>query len=384
MVTTPKDIPRDNTQIRDATYRPLCDPQQQASQPFLLPLSSQGGGGNGRSHGRLAPVSALCIPTHSSASQGSKENPEVRGGGNFDSPSLAQEAMVFQHNSTVNKPPFHSTHFSRPSFTGPDTPSRPRMVEFDRMEIERRALEERGLNSEITDTILSSRRESTKRLYNITWKAFVRWCRRKKRFYMRPSLNDILEFLQENVRQGLRPNTLRWQTTAIATVVQQVEGYLLTRNPLVVRFLKGATVKAPPQVHRFPSWNLNIVLQTLTRTPFKPIRSIPIRMLALKTIFLVAITSARRVSELGALSVRADLCVFHKDMVVLCTDPTFQPKRDPVFYMSQEICLPTFFRNARNKRELRWHKLVVRRTLRTYIRRTEPLRKTDCLFINVQ
>ena len=151
-----------------------------------------------------------------------------------------------------------------------------------------------------------------------------------------------------------------------------------------MRFLKGATARASPQVHRFPSWNLNIVLQTLTSAPFEPVRSIPLRMLALRTIFLVAITSARRVSELGALSVRTDLCVFHKDKVVLRTDPTFRPKRDSIFHMTQEICLPTFFLKARNERERRWHKLDVRRTLKAYVRHTDSLRKSDFLFINVQ
>ena len=141
---------------------------------------------------------------------------------------------------------------------------------------------------------------------------------------------------------------------------------------------------APPQVHRFPSWNLNVVLHALTGIPFEPIRTIPLRMLALKALFLVAITSARWVSELGALSIREDLCIFHKDKVILRTDPTFRPKRDSIFHISQEICLPTFFHRTSNEQEKIWHKLDVQRTLRIYIKRTASFRQSDTLFIYVQ
>ena len=201
---------------------------------------------------------------------------------------------------------------------------------------------------------------------------------------MRPTLADVLEFLQEGLKQGLRPATLKRQSAALATVIQSLEGFPLTKHPLVIRFLKGATALAPPQIHRFPSWNLNLVLQSLTTTPFEPVKNIPLRMLTMKTLFLVAITSARRVSELGALSTRKDLCVFHKDKVVLGTDPAFQPKRDSPFHLSQEICLPTFFPRATSDRERCWHKLDVRWSLRVYLKRTQSLRSTDNLFINIQ
>ena len=384
MVTSSESVLRNIKQIRNTTIRPLRHPQQQTGQPVPLSLSPQGSGGNGCSNYRLAPDITVCLSSYPSDSQGPKETSGVRSGGNPGSPTLAQEAMILQRSSTVSRPSPLPTRLARPSLSGPDLSPRPRMVELDRLAIEWKALEDRVLSKNITDTILSSRRDSTKRIYNITWKAFVRWCHRKKRFYMRPSLIVILEFLQEGIQQGLRPNTLRCQTAAIATVVQWVEDYPLTKHPLMVRFLKRAVARAPPQVHRFPSWNLNIVLQTLTSMPFEPIRSIPLGMLALKTMFLVAITSARRVSELGALSVRLDLFIFHSDKVVLRTDPTFRPKRDSIFHMSQEICLPTFLANARNDREHRWHKLDVRRSLKAYIKRAGSLRKSDCLLVNVQ
>uniref|UniRef100_A0A8D0HP65 AKT interacting protein n=1 Tax=Sphenodon punctatus TaxID=8508 RepID=A0A8D0HP65_SPHPU len=43
-------------------------------------------------------------------------------------------------------------------------------------------------------------------------------------------------------------------------------------------------------------------------------------------VFLIAVTSARRVSEIGALSIDPAFCVFRKESVLLRLDPTFLPK----------------------------------------------------------
>lgn len=50
----------------------------------------------------------------------------------------------------------------------------------------------------------------------------------------------------------------------------------------------------------FHQGNLNLVLSILHNSPLEPIRYIPLIFLTLKVIFLIAITSARRVSELAA------------------------------------------------------------------------------------
>ncbi|KAM7150820.1 chromodomain-helicase-DNA-binding protein 6 [Macrochelys suwanniensis] len=75
--------------------------------------------------------------------------------------------------------------------------------------------------------------------------------------------------------------------------------------------------------------------------------------LSWKTAFLVAITSARRVSELRALTSEPPYTVFHKD----------KPHASP--------------------REQQLHSLDVRRALAFYIERTKPFRKTTQLFVAV-
>lgn len=59
----------------------------------------------------------------------------------------------------------------------------------------------------------------------------------------------------------------------------------------------------PPQTIRVSWWDLNLVLEYLTVPPFKPMEHSDLKWLLLKTVFLLAITLAKRVGELHAVSV---------------------------------------------------------------------------------
>lgn len=59
----------------------------------------------------------------------------------------------------------------------------------------------------------------------------------------------------------------------------------------------------PPCRVVIPQWNLNTELGSLCEFPFEPLSSADIKWLSLKTAFLLAITSAKHVSELHVLSV---------------------------------------------------------------------------------
>lgn len=56
-----------------------------------------------------------------------------------------------------------------------------------------------------------------------------------------------------------------------------------------------------------------MVLQALVGEPFEPLRTASLQFLTLKVAFLIAITLERRISELGAISTRANLYMFHDD-----------------------------------------------------------------------
>ena len=59
-----------------------------------------------------------------------------------------------------------------------------------------------------------------------------------------------------------------------------------------------------PQDLRPPAWDVALVLQSLTNQPYEPIRETEELFFAQKTLFLIALASAKRVGELHALSYR--------------------------------------------------------------------------------
>ncbi|KAF7246303.1 Chromodomain-helicase-DNA-binding protein 7 [Varanus komodoensis] len=82
-----------------------------------------------------------------------------------------------------------------------------------------------------------------------------------------------------------------------------------------------------------------------------------LRLLSWKVAFLVAITLARRASELSALRVDPPYLNFHKEKVVLRTDSAFLPKVATAFHINQDIVLPAFFPSPSTPIEKSLHSL---------------------------
>ncbi len=63
-------------------------------------------------------------------------------------------------------------------------------------------------------------------------------------------------------------------------------------------------MRLKPRVRsRVPPWDLAVVLEALCKPPFEPIEEVSERLLTLKTVLLLAISSLKRVGDLQALSV---------------------------------------------------------------------------------
>lgn len=258
------------------------------------------------------------------------------------------------------------------------------MAPADRLAFERQSLSRINYPPEVIDIMQASRRASTNRIYDATWRAFCSWCGESGLDPASVTIPDILRFLRVGLLKGLTPNTLRRQVAALSSVLSCGGLTSLACHPGVRQFLRGASNIRPPVVHRYPTWDLTKVLQALTREPFEPLRDSSLRFLSLKVAFLVAITSARRISELAALSARPDLCVFHSNRVVLRLDPSFLPKVNSWFHRAQELVLPDFCPNPAHALERQWRTLDVRRALRIYLKRTSPFRRTESLFVSFQ
>ena len=214
---------------------------------------------------------------------------------------------------------------------------------------------------------------------------FESWCEENQTDPLSCGSRQILPFLQEQLDRGKAFSTLRGMVAAIKAARIGESRLSANCSNLVALFLKGARrlrvqVRAPP----VPPWDLGMVLEALQRAPFEPIESVNLKWLSLKTAFLLAVTSAKRIGELQALSVHRDLYRFRPDDggVVLRPNPAFLPKILSETHLNQVIELSPFFdlQSTGVQRQDR-SPLCPVRALEAYIRATRAHRVTDQLFV---
>ena len=191
---------------------------------------------------------------------------------------------------------------------------------------------------------MDSRAPSTRALYANRWKMFTKWCEAQREVPECSSVPIILHFLKSLLERKLSASTLRVYVAAISSRHVKVDSQTVGSHSLVTRFLKGAQRRNPPQAVTVPSWDLPLVLGALRLSPFEHLDPAPVKWLSAKVAFLLEIASAKRVSELHALSVSEQCIHWNSDGtgVALWPNPSFFPKRLPSAHYNQVIELAAY------------------------------------------
>lgn len=248
------------------------------------------------------------------------------------------------------------------------------------MEVERQGWRRRGFPEHLAVALQGSRRPSTLQSYDRHWSNFSRWCVALDFSPLGCSLQVVLQFLWEGFEKGLAVSTLRAQWAAVRAF-RSPWGNLSDVEDLVSRLFRSFSLSRPVVRPSFPLWDLPLVLRALVSPPFEPLSEVDIKFVTLKVVFLVAITSARRLGELGALMAREPFLSFSEDGVVLRLDSSFVPKVSSQFHRSQELVLPALGSVMDSPGDPPWSLLDVCRALRVYLERTASFRKSDSLFV---
>ncbi len=150
----------------------------------------------------------------------------------------------------------------------------------------------------------------------------------------------------------------------------------LGMHNLIRTFLKGVSRLRPSRKGMVPQWDLNLVLSSLSCAPFEPLTNAAVKWLSLKSAFLLAIATARRVSELHALSVSPQCLRWGPEckQVTLWPNPAFLPKVLSLQYVNKPIIISAFTDDHRSV-------LCPVRALRQYVGVTAAWRATDQLFV---
>ena len=150
-----------------------------------------------------------------------------------------------------------------------------------------------------------------------------------------------------------------------------VEGVTLSLHPTMVLWRKGIERRKGLTRSLVPPWSLELVLAALKKAPYEPLRLADNKHLTWKVSFLVAITSARRASEIHALRVDSPYLAFSSTTVTLFTDLGFLPKVPSQFHASTPIELPALHDEDDGSLRL----LCVRRALKYYVERVRAYRQ---------
>lgn len=365
--------------LRQSRSGSFCVQRDDKLPPLVLPSRPFQPTGTGRTGTRLAQRSPLRL---SSTSLGVPHSPQSLQGGTQTppgSPLLAREDMV----STAAQALLRLANAS-PLQEGPIVPVGGADIASQPQPFTALGLAATGPGSDFCEfgadvrrTLRSARAPSTQLLYANRWRLFEKWCQTNGRDPVHCPVSDILSFLQELLNRGRSPSTLKVYVAAISCWHVNVDGVTVGSNKTVSLFLKGARRLRPFRRPVVPTWDLGMVLDALKSAPFEPMTEVGLKWLSMKTAFLLAMVSAKRVGELQALSVHESCCRWNPDRsgVSLWPDPTFVPKVVSSMSGTQPLQLARFDTGATHEH------LCPVRALDLYIRTTSTFRKTDRLFV---
>ncbi|XP_074840674.1 uncharacterized protein LOC142007924 [Carettochelys insculpta] len=298
-------------------------------------------------------------------------------------PSLGLTTLVLDHPGDVHSCPGGASAASGSADTGGGetaTSQSPGAASHS-MEAPRLRPIELACSKPVREVLLNSRKPSTRVAYVAKWKRFTLWATQKRVSLGEAPIPCILDYLLALSQTGPSLSSLKVHLAAILVFHPGGDGrFSVFSDPVVKRFMKGMERVKPQVWGPLPTWDLNLVWSKLMAPPFEPLASCSVLFLTYKVVFLVAVTSARRVSELRALTVDPLYTVFHKDKVKLRPHLAFLPKVVSPFHVNQDITLLVFYpKPYASPGEQSLHTLDIRRALAFYMDRTTPFRKLQQL-----
>ena len=187
------------------------------------------------------------------------------------------------------------------------------------------SLEKKGFSEEVSKRILSPIRKSSKAVYEAKWNCFNTWCEEHGNSAIHTTVPIIAEFfLFLFSDKKLLPQTIEGYRSALS---MKLDADLELGSNKELRRLIQSFYKSRPKASRhLPSWDLTLVLQALTKAPFEPLSHAEPKFLTWKTVFLIALASGRRRSEIHAFTFKG--CSHSKgwSKVILKSDPAFLAK----------------------------------------------------------
>ena len=156
-------------------------------------------------------------------------------------------------------------------------------------------IKEQGFSEAVAARIEAPQRGSTRSVYEAKWTIFTKCYRSNQVDFRAPPLKAFADFLLYLFQdRKLQPGTIDGYRSAIADKLGNVP-INVSKHENLARLLDSFHRDRPKGRRGIPSWNLSLVLHPLTKAPFEPLKEA-----SLKTVFLLALGSGKRRSEIHA------------------------------------------------------------------------------------
>ena len=369
-------------------HRSVCHETKQPTMDLCISISRPLSLGSGCHVPVLGVNVSICISSHPPSFEGAIENGERDLLGHSDSYMLGQSPLL---SSAVVSAGCSSDQTSLSAGSSDPTSfssysSKTGKIQSARMVVLQGGLKKAGFSKRSAERVCAAKRASTRSLYNYRWNAWMDRCLKREMDPIDPSvmaLADFLIFLFEEKK--LAPVSVKGYRSAISSTLKHLSLVDFSSDPVLSDIIKSMELEKPVVSKVVPHWDLSLVLDCLKESLFEPMSSCSLKCLTQKIVFLIALASGQRHSEIHALSASSGSVNFSADKssIKLHFFPRFLAKNQELNQVPSVAGIPLEIPSLSRDKGRSGTLLYPVGALRFYMRRTRSFRrKRKRLFIS--
>ena len=371
-------------QVALASNRSLCHEIQPQVASVCLSSTGLPGCSSGCTYPAMGRSGCIRLPTdrHIGQSGGEAIRLPVQET-HSDCPGVAQHALVLGPSDHVQPGPSQPSQPAQSTNTALQSDPSQKSDQSKSPCLAPRAttIKEQGFSEAVAARIEAPQRRSTRSVYEAKWTIFTKWCVTNQVDFRAPPIKSVADFLMYLFEdKKLQPSTIDGYRSAIADKLGPTT-VNISKDDNLTRLLESFHRDRPKGRRGIPSWNLSLVLHQLTKAPFEPLREASLKHLTFKTVFLLALGSGKRRSEIHAWQHKNIRHQSDWSKVSLFPSPSFLSKNQLAKEGPESVIpalAPTLDKSLKSDRSL-----CPVRALRYYLDRTSDLRQSkELVFVS--
>lgn len=249
----------------------------------------------------------------------------------------------------------------------------PSEVTPDPVAAQRYVLSQLGYQPEVSKRVGLSIKKTSDKQYRQSWKEWCAYCRLHNLGPFTVSVNKLANYLLHLFDAGLSSSYIGVHRSAVCYWLQPHLKKTIASHKIITRLMDSFFKERPPSKKVVPPWDVQKVLTLLKE--WSPPDSISLKQLTYKCAFLLALATAKRVSDIALLSSGNKNMLLARDAIMFI--PKFGAKTD----RPTNLCHQFFV--YRNKEDTNLCPVLY---LKYYLKVTEDLRtdpSKDSLFLGL-